>query len=352
MLNLQRIAMLVSTVGLLGATAYGQNIISAKSGMVHYLEGEAFLDNKPVDIKYSLFPEIKEGQVFRTSAEGRAEILLNPGTFLRVAENSSFKMIDKRLIDTRIDMLSGVSIIEVAELQKDNNLTVAFKDGTVELHKAGMYRIDADTSELRVYKGEAIVVRGGQTLTVKEAHLTQLAGVTGSPQKFDNQMGDTFYRWAARRAGSISVANLSAAKTLRDSGYTSGTGSSWRYNPFFGMFTFIPGNGMYYSPFGYYFYSPRTILRAYEPYYNNAGYGGGRGNAMNSYNASMVDRSVGYNPSYGYTTAPRSYGDFSNSSANVSSGAAAVSSGAGATRGASAGDAGSSRGGASSGRGR
>ncbi len=346
MLNLRRFAMLVSAMGLLGATVHAQNIISAKSGMVHYVEGEVFLDGTPVEIKYNLFPEIKEGQVFRTSAEGRAEILLNPGTFLRLAESSSFKMIDKRLIDTRIEMLNGVAIVEVAELGKDNNLTVAFKDATVELHKAGMYRLDAEAAELRVYKGEAIVVRGGETLTVKESHMTQLAGVTGSPQKFDSRLGDSFYRWAARRAASISVANLSAAKTLRDSGYSSGMGSSWRWNPYFGMFTFIPGNGMYYSPFGYYFYSPRAVERVYQSYYNN--YGGSGGFAP-SYNASTIDRSVGYNPSYGYTTAPRSSDVFS--PAPSAGNGAAVSPGA-AGRGGSGGDAGAGRGGTNSGRGR
>src|SRR4051812_37930103 len=100
MLNLQRSFWAVAAVGLISATVQGQNVISAKSGMVHYMEGDVFLDGKAVEVKYSLFPEIKEGQVVRTD-EGRVEVLMNPGTFLRLGEHSSFKMIDKRLIDTR-----------------------------------------------------------------------------------------------------------------------------------------------------------------------------------------------------------------------------------------------------------
>ena len=46
---------------------------------------------------------------------------------------------------------------------------------------------------------------------------------------------------------------------------------SWAYNPWYGMFTYMPyGNGMYYSPFGYPFYSP-TNVGYYVP---STGFGG------------------------------------------------------------------------------
>lgn len=345
MSNLHRYLLAVATVGLISATVQGQNIISAKSGMVHYLEGDVFLDGKAVEVKYNLFPEIKEGQVVRTD-EGRIEVLMNPGTFLRLGEHSSFKMLDKRLIDTRFEVLEGSAIIEVAEVAKDNNLTVAFKDAQVEVKKAGVYRIDGDTGELKVYKGEAIVVRNGQTLTVKESHLAQLKGVTITAEKFDAKMGDAFYRWAARRAGSTSVANLAAAKSMYDNGYSRQNYGQWAYNPYFGMFTYVPGFGSYYSPFGYYYYSPNNVNRIYDSY-NNYGGGGGRGYTQ-SYNASNIDRSVGYNQSYGYTTAPRSSEVYSAPAAS------APSAGGGSVRGGASagGDSGAGRGGATSGRGR
>src|SRR5579863_377171 len=107
------------TVLLAGAScAWGQSAISAHSGMVHYVEGKVLLDGQPVDPKFGEFPEVKNNQVLET-AEGRAEVLLTPGVFLRIAENSSFKMLSNKLSDTALEMLSGSSLIEVDELMKD-----------------------------------------------------------------------------------------------------------------------------------------------------------------------------------------------------------------------------------------
>src|SRR2546429_3861810 len=51
------------------------------------------------------FPDVKENWQLRTE-EGRAEVLLTPGVFLRVSENSAIRMIANRLIDTRVDRKS------------------------------------------------------------------------------------------------------------------------------------------------------------------------------------------------------------------------------------------------------
>lgn len=83
--------------------------------------------------------------------------------------------------------------------------------------------------------------------------------------KFDPKVGDPFYRWAARRAEYLSLANISAAKRVRDGDFVWGGGSGWVFNPYFGMFTYLPGSGGWFSPFGYRFYSPATVYRVFEP---------------------------------------------------------------------------------------
>src|SRR5713101_4978514 len=94
-----------------GLPACAQSVISAHSGLVHYVEGRVLLDGKPVEVKITAFPEIKEGKEFRTE-DGRAEVLLNPGVFLRMGENSSVRMVSNKLSDTRVEFLSGSVIIE------------------------------------------------------------------------------------------------------------------------------------------------------------------------------------------------------------------------------------------------
>ncbi len=52
-----------------------------------------------------------------------------------------------------------------------------------------------------------------------------------------------------------------------------GTACGWQHNPYFGMFTYLPCNGVYNSPFGYRFWSPNTIQQVYERPTNS--WGGG-----------------------------------------------------------------------------
>ena len=80
--------------------------------------------------------------------------------------------------------------------------------------------------------------------------------------KFDTKDGDALYRWAKRRAEYFAVANVSAARSVRESG-SSFASSGWVYNPYYSMFTYVPLSGMFYSPFGYAFWSPFTVYRAY-----------------------------------------------------------------------------------------
>ena len=282
------------------STAFAQSAISVRSGMVHYSEGSVTIGHELLDQKFGHFPDLKEGQVL-TTTEGRAEILLTPGVFLRVAENSSVKMISSRLIDTRVELLAGTILVESAELQmpKDNAVTFIYKDTTVEIHKKTLIRLDASEDKLRTYDGEVTVTKAGETMTLKEGKQTLLAGVL-SPEKFDTKVGDSFYRWASRRAGTLAVANLAAAKTLHDND-TRWLSGGWMFNPMLGSATYIPGRGYYSSPFGFNFYSPMYVNRIYDNVLqvnNGAGYG-----QNNGFSGGMTSPQV--NPNLGYETMSR-----------------------------------------------
>src|SRR5690349_14786797 len=139
-----RLAGLLGAVLVWGAVpALAQPVIGAKSGVVNIAEGKVYLGDQLLELQPTQFPDIKENTILRTE-EGRAEVLLTPGVFLRVWENSSFKMISNRLIDTRIELLSGSAVIEADDIAKDTALTVVCKDGTITLSKVGLYRFDMD----------------------------------------------------------------------------------------------------------------------------------------------------------------------------------------------------------------
>jgi hypothetical protein len=258
-------------LGMLAAgSAWGQSAISARSGMVHYVEGRVLLDGKAIEPKFGEFPQVNNEQTLATE-EGRVEVLLTPGVFLRMAEGSSFKMLSNRLSDTALKIVSGSALLEVDELLKDNAITIHFKDASIELVKHGLFRFDADLSRMRVYDGEAQVTMGERTVAAHKGK--QIAfGETLEASNFDTRDTDPFYRWASRRSEYIATANVSAARSASSMGLVSNSGS-WAWNPWYGMFTYLPGLGYGYSPFGWAYYSPYTIGYLYAPYLYG-GYGG------------------------------------------------------------------------------
>jgi hypothetical protein len=356
------------------SSAWGQSVISAQSGMIHYVEGKVLLEGQPVDLKFGDFPAVKNDQVLET-AEGRAEVLLTPGVFLRLAENSSFKMLSNRLSDTAFEVLSGSAMVEVDELMKDNAITVRYKDSTIALSKQGLYRVDADSGKLRVYDGEADVTYGIKTVQAHKGKQVELTE-TLLASTFDVKDTDAFYRWVARRSEYIAAANVSSARAAGSSplntsvpctGQASTTSSPsslangnptsycnpygnaggygnpygyggyggyygyspygmWAWNPFYGMFTYLPGMGYGYSPFGWAIYSPVTVGSVYVP-----------GNYRASATPVLANRGVGPTALAG----ARSAGGSSNTAASNairanSAPAASTSSSGGVSRGASA----------------
>ncbi|MBC7927773.1 MAG: FecR domain-containing protein [Bryobacteraceae bacterium] len=290
--------MLYKSAGLLVLTAVAalaQDVISAKSGLIHYTEGVVRLDGSEVQRKNAEFPSMKVGGELRTGT-GRAEVLLSPGVFVRVPEDSAFRMVRNDLLDTKLELTAGTILVEVGDVEKNQSLSVSVGEANVDLSKRGLFQIAFRPAELRVIDGSAVVQNNGQSLTVKEGRLTALNGVL-SLEKFDKEEGNAFLRWASRRSGYIAAANLTSAKREYDNG-SSMAYSSWAYNPYFGMFTYIPNRGMYHNPFGYSFYSPNAISGVYyRPSYPTNSYGGWNGPTIGESARGMGD--MGGRGSYG-----------------------------------------------------
>jgi hypothetical protein len=292
MFKLARISSALAAMSVMGAVCYAQSVTSAHSGTLHYSEGEVSIDGTPVQSKVGKFPEVKEQGVLST-ALGRAEVLLTPGVFLRLGENSSIKMLDTRLVSTRVDILSGNVILESDDPQmdlKDSPVVVLYKGYEIRIQKHGLLELNSDPGQLKVFKGEALVelaagsgvnnravVKEGKMLPFSAALLTE---------KFDDKVGDDLYLWARDRSQVMSAANMSSARSLSSSigsGYATGYGmlspgmgawtGGWYFNQFMDMYTFVPLNGTLVSPFGYGFFSPATIYGYYSP--STYWYGGG-----------------------------------------------------------------------------
>jgi hypothetical protein len=246
---------------------WAQSVISAHSGVIHYVEGNVSIDGTAIHPKFGEFPDVKSGQLVATE-EGRAEILLTPGVFLRMAEHTSVRMLSNALADTRLQVEFGSALVEVGELLEHNAISFEASGAHMELAKKGLYRIDGNPAGLRVYEGQALVSAGEERLTARKGHQIDLTTAKLADTKFDTKDTDAFYRWSSRRAEYVAAANVISARVTSDSNYRSGfTGNpgAWSWNPYFGMFTFLPASGVYWSPFGSAFYSPGMVWAVYAP---------------------------------------------------------------------------------------
>lgn len=338
---------------LLAGSVAAQNAISVRAGMINVADGDLYLvdakggEPKKVEPKVSEFIDVKEGQILKAE-EGRAEVLLTPGSFLRMADGASFQMISNRMTDVRLDVLSGSVLIEVVELLEGNSITVLAKEATVTLMKAGLYRFDMDPARVRVFAGEARVSAAGQTYVMKGGRELVAAANGWEQGKFDaEKSSDGLVRWAKRRSGYIAMANVSSARA-NDRMYTNALGGTgygrWVYNPWFGMATFIPLGNTMRSYFGYMYYNPASVMAVYYPRPNyNSGYNGGGGGGNGGFMSGPYGNGAGL-PS---RSATASYGGMSSApaaSAPAASAPAASAPRAGGDAGARGGSAGGGRG--------
>jgi hypothetical protein len=111
--------------------------------------------------------------------------------------------------------------------------------------------------------------------------MLSLGGDNASAEKFDKDDTDSLDNWARRRGEAMAMANVSAAKSAYNTYSSVGPGGMWGYNPYFGIYTYIPGTGRLCDPYyGYCYWSPGYVNRLYynpPPTYvgNGGGFGGG-----------------------------------------------------------------------------
>jgi hypothetical protein len=229
----------------------------ARPGTVNYTEGQVELNGQQIQGKSLGSVEVAPGQVLQTEANGKAEMLLYPGAFLRLGGNSALRMISPSISDTRVELLRGEALVEVDQIQKENHLNVMENAADVHIEKKGVYSFKTEPAVLAVYDGKAEVQENDRSTSVgkgKDVFLTPDGKLKA--QSFDRDQTDSLYDWSRLRSGYLAEANMSSAQTIvvDNPGWWAGTG--WYWNPWFDTWAFVPGGGFLYSPFGYGFYSP------------------------------------------------------------------------------------------------
>ncbi len=242
---------------------------TALPGTLNYVEGQASMGAETLNSKSVGSAELQAGQTLTTD-DGKAEILLTPGVFLRLDGHSAATMVSPNLTDTQVEIRRGRAMVEVAELYKANDIRILENGSITRLEKPGLYGFDAGQGQVRVFDGKAMVRDGDREVTLKGGREISLnTGDRFKAEKFDKKAYESsdLYRFSSLRSAYLADANMDAARIyVNGFGYGPGwSGAGWYWDPWFSAYTFIPGDGIFYSPFGYGFYSPLWVYRA--PYF-------------------------------------------------------------------------------------
>ena len=143
-----------------------QYVVSAKAGGVNVVEGNAFFKRGKSDWDVLIAgDELRPGDTVRTEADGRLEILLTPGSFLRIAENSEFIFSSTSSYNIKLKIVKGSAIVETAAV--DSSLEVTAGESRFAILQTGIYRFNVDADG----KAQAVVRKGKVLFEIGRAHV-------------------------------------------------------------------------------------------------------------------------------------------------------------------------------------
>jgi hypothetical protein len=264
----------VAVLALLGAlAARAQNrekfILSAHAGGVNAVSGKVeFRSSRAVDWQLlSITDDLKAGDMVKTSSDGRVEMLLNPGSFLRIAEDSEFELADNSLENLQIKLQRGKAIIEATGADgADLAINITTPHARMMIVKRGLYRVNViprdNSTELFVKKGRVLLA--DSHTKVDGGNKVIFTGANFSVEKLDSsdKQQDSFEAWSRDRAQAIAQANRHiSTKDLNsfldtsyhdswDTSFWSAANGFWFYQPRYSVFTFVPFYLGWGSPYG------------------------------------------------------------------------------------------------------
>jgi hypothetical protein len=244
---------------ILALPASGQSVISTRSGVLHFFEGSVYLGDQRLEPRLGRFPNVPEGAELSTQ-EGRAEVLLTPGVFLRIGDSSAIRMLATSLADTRVELEKGSAIIDSGEPNRETSVKLIYKDWQVHFVQKGVYRIDSNPPRLWVFQGKANVRAGSssQPVVIERGNYVPFAAVL-VPEPVTDQPRDALSNWEKGRSESIVADNAINSQIDEDPAAAAAGQDAFTYFPMLG----VPSMGSMSGSPGY------SSLYPYQPGFNS-----------------------------------------------------------------------------------
>lgn len=203
----------IGAVSPLQAQTRDKYLISAKAGGINFVSGNVTVARRGKSRQQSLMEQdnLESGDVVTTAAGGRVEVLLNPGSYMRVAENSEFEMTDTSLEHLRVRLLKGSAIIEVVGTDDTQlSLRIDTPQTYAVIVKRGLYRINVlqtGETEVLVRKGRALVGPTAEVVKGDKMIVVGPGGRTLGVAKIDKRLKDELELWSRDRAEYLASVN-------------------------------------------------------------------------------------------------------------------------------------------------
>ena len=216
--------------------------------------------------------QIKAGGGLRTTGNSRAELLLSPGTYLRLAENTEIEVTGTTYRGMRFRVVQGTVIIESASLNpRIHSLTLSTPSAELQLGTSGLYRLDVvpgQESAVSIYKGRVLWTGAGGRKTQLKSGRRWLLGDSSSslePRSSGldkNNRKDPLNLWSRLRARELVQVNAGLSLARRDSAYP-GFGyqnrGGWVLSSKSQWFTYVPFDSSPRSPYGFHYANIRWV---------------------------------------------------------------------------------------------
>lgn len=245
-------------------------VISAKAGGINAVSGPTGVQQQGSTQweQLTIKDNLEAGDIVKTGIDGRVEMLLNPGAYLRVGENSEFELTNNSLENLEIRLVKGTAIVEATGTENTElMINITTPHTKMAIIRRGLYRVNVvpgDATELIVRKGRVLLsdsqikVKGGRKL-IFSGHTFSMAKL----EKADKEK-DAIENWSKERAETVAKANrrisfrdlnmaLASFSDRWSRGFSSGSTGIWVFNPKFQCYTFLPyyfGWGSWGSPYG------------------------------------------------------------------------------------------------------
>ena len=245
-------------------------VISARAGGVNAVTGRATMrphGNSEWQL-LTIKEDLETGDLVRTGLDGRVEMLLNPGSYMRIGENSEFELADSSLENLEVRLIRGTAIVEVTGADdEDLFIGITTPHTRMSIIRRGLYRVNVlpgDATELIVRKGRVVLedshtkVKGGNKVVFSSGSFS-----VAKLEKADKKNWDTLEGWSKDRGQMLAKANNKLTRrevnsflaSYNDPFSTWGRSGLWMYNPTIGCHTFLPFRYGWGSPYGASYFS-------------------------------------------------------------------------------------------------